>query len=154
MKRCPQLEALSAEHHTALVLARRASRSAVGRGKLSVPQAWQQIEAEFAAELEPHFSIEEKFMVPPLEKFSDSDGSGVTQALARLRDEHRLLRELVRDTQKHDAENLARFGATLHDHVRFEERTLFDLAEAKLSTAELDRIAQACPKQNRVGLKV
>lgn len=151
MKRCPQLEALSAEHHTALVLARRAARSAVGRGKLSVPQAWQQIEAAFAAELEPHFSIEEKFLVPPLEKFSDSE---VTQALARLRDEHCLLRELVRDTQKHDAENLARFGQALHDHVRFEERTLFELAEAKLATAELDRIAQACPKRNRVGLKV
>lgn len=150
MKRYPQLIGLSDEHHTALVLARRAARTADGRGKLSVPQAWQQIETAFAEELEPHFLVEEKFMVPPLEKFLEM---GVTQALARLRDEHHLLRELVRDTHKHDTENLAHFGQALHDHVRFEERVLFALAEEKLSTAELDRIAQACPKRNRSGLK-
>lgn len=150
MKRCPQLIGLSDEHHTALVLARRAARTADGRGKLSMPQAWQQIEAIFAEELEPHFLIEEKFMVPPLEKFSEVE---VTQALAQLRNDHSTLRELVRDTHKHDTENLARFGEVLHDHVRFEERVLFALAEEKLSIAELDRIAQACPKRNRDGLK-
>ncbi len=149
MKRCPQLIPLSHEHHTALVLGRRIARCAEGTGKLSVAQMWQEIEKVFAEELDPHFMIEEKFMVPPLAKRSEPE---VQAALARLHEDHRTLRALVRDTQKHDAENLARFGEMLHEHVRFEERSLFDLAEAHLSVQELDRIAQACPEREREGL--
>ncbi len=149
MKRCPQLEALSDEHHSALVLARTVSRCAAGRGNFSVAQAWDQVEKAFANELDPHFCVEEKFMIPPLEKKSLPE---IDEMLARFHREHRELRECIRNTQKRDAESLARFAELLHDHVRFEERTLFNAAEENLSQEELDLILEVHPRRPQEGL--
>ena len=45
---------------------------------------------------------------------------------------------------------LREFGATLHDHIRWEERELFEVAQAELEEAELDalgsEIAERHPK--------
>lgn len=42
------------------------------------------------------------------------------------------------------ADALVAFGDAFHDHVRFEERTLFEAAQRLALSAALDAIAEAC----------
>jgi hypothetical protein len=59
MKRAAALHALSSDHHTGLVLARRA-RQAVDAGPEVQANGWREVTRRFCAELEPHFQTEEE----------------------------------------------------------------------------------------------
>ncbi len=65
MQRHPSLRSLSSEHHTGLVLARRA-RKAAGQDSLTQAAAWEAIREIFRTELEPHFQREEQGLLPVL----------------------------------------------------------------------------------------
>lgn len=117
MKRSQTLIQLSREHHTALVLAKRA------RTNLPGSETTMRLMADFPArwneELEPHFTKEERDMLPRLQ----SEGAG---ALAdRLVEDHARLRALSARIIGGDPAALPEFGRLLADHVRFEERELF-----------------------------
>lgn len=137
MKRAPALHGLSADHHRGLVLARRARRAAAGEGRLSIGEAWAEAAEKFRVELEPHFQIEESFLVPSLE------AAGAASLARRLLDEHRALRELMVAAPRRTPALLARFGTTLEQHIRFEEREVFEYAQGALAPAQLERIAEA-----------
>lgn len=121
MKRSPGLRALSSEHHTALVLARRAL--AVSRGE--VAETWRDLVQRFERELEPHFRQEEEQLLPALAQ------AGEKALVQRTLDEHTQLRSLIYH-QSHDADTLQAFAELLQSHVRFEERVLFVTAQERL----------------------
>jgi hypothetical protein len=134
VKRHPHLEPLSDDHHGALVLARRCLRAA-DDGGVGIPATWEDVRHRFARELEPHFRVEEHWLLPALEV------AGEGALVTRTRDEHARLRELVGPPAS--PERLAAFGGLLHAHVRFEERELFPRAERVLTDPVLEAAGRA-----------
>lgn len=122
MKRSAGLRTLSSEHHTGLVLARRAIQ-AVEEGQ--VADAWQDLILKFEQELEPHFRQEEEQLLPALHQL------GEEAIVQRTLEEHAALRALIHDRER-DAEALKAFAELLKAHIRFEERELFAIAQARL----------------------
>ena len=137
LKRVPELRKLSEDHHHGLVLARRARRAAE-ENEDSIAHTWKEVESKFKNELEPHFQIEEKYLIPPLEAL------GKTELAKRTNDEHRKLRESVNEGAERSAAGLKEFGEMLEQHIRFEERELFEEAQRLLSSDDLKAIEKAC----------
>lgn len=126
MKRNPALVALSREHHTALVWAKRAQR-----GTPADPQTLMaQLVAVFDRDMEPHFLSEENGILPALSDRGQHD------LVNRTLDEHRSLRNDVDRLRAGDTDAVAAFGKLLEAHVRFEERELFPVAETLLFPAD------------------
>lgn len=123
MKRHAALIGLSQDHHHGLVLARRCT---------SGEASWPEVAQLFAAELEPHFQIEERMLLPAL---------GSDPLVERTLAEHGELRRMV-DEQ----DSLQAFGALLQAHIRFEERELFERAQAVMTESQLTEILNAWPK--------
>jgi len=144
MKRCPQLQPLSDDHHNALVLARRTKAAADRAGERSaLAQAWEDVRLRFALELEPHFRVEEALLFPQLET------AGERALVGRARADHARLRALVR--AEVDPQLAREFGELLHRHVRFEERDLFPRAEIVLSLEVLEAAGHAAVEARAPG---
>jgi hemerythrin-like domain-containing protein len=136
VNRDPRLRALSSEHHRALVLARRSARAAVSETEGAAAAAWKQVEAAFAAELAAHFEVEERVLLPALRDAGEVDL--VEKTLA----DHAAIRACIAD--RGDVRlRLERFAGLLGEHVRFEERTLFEVAQARLAPEVLEELAAA-----------
>ncbi len=143
MKRIAELQSLSRDHHHGLVLARRARRVAAGKLGFSVSGAWSEVERRFRQDLEPHFTIEEKYLVPLLL------GAGQTEMVKRLEEEHARLRGLVGDSVGPELARLAEFGRLLEEHIRFEERELFEFVQKHLPPSSLKGLEEACRGRNK-----
>ncbi len=145
MKRSQELSALTREHHTALVLARRAI--VTPRDSSQAVELAAALPEIFARELEPHFLIEEQKLLPPLRD------AGESALAARTLDQHRQLRALAHAIGEGDVAGLVSFGLLLEAHVRFEERELFPLAEAILPAHALAAVAASAvakPRQHKL----
>jgi hemerythrin-like domain-containing protein len=136
VKRSDALRDLSDDHHEGLVLARAASRATEADREAT----WSRVVGRFAVALEPHFRIEEEWLLPPMER------AGAEALVGRTRDEHTALRSAVAPDGARSLAALHAFGALLHDHIRFEERALFAEAEARLDAAALAAVADACAR--------
>lgn len=122
MKRSPALAALSREHHTALVWAKRAQRA-----DANAPHALTaQLVAVFEREMAPHFQTEENDLLPAMR------AHGLHELVDRTLAEHRALRAEIDRIRAGATDAVAVFGRQLEAHVRFEERTLFAAAERML----------------------
>ena len=137
MKRIAELHKLSADHHLGLVLARRARLASEGKACHSPSEVWEEIDRKFRSELEPHFRIEEEYLVPPMEAI------GELELVERLNEEHRLLREIVAGRSERTLSSLRDFGEILEKHIRFEEREFFERAEKLLPTELFKTIEKA-----------
>lgn len=127
MRRHPALRSLSSEHHTGLVIARRARRAVRGDGDVR-SAAWGEVRERFRAELEGHFRREERGLLPMMR------ACGETGLVERTLQEHQTLRALVAEDRE---ENLEPFANLLASHIRFEEQTLFDTAQRLLGPSML-----------------
>lgn len=146
MKRSAALTQLSREHHTALVLAKRAQRLA--RGAPADAEAFMEaLGASFAEELEPHFQVEEASLLVALDNAGDIER--VRALTQRTRADHEALRELAQRIGRQDFASLGRFGELLDAHVRFEERELFNVAESVLSPQALADVEAADARRKR-----
>ena len=125
MKRCAALRDLSNEHHQGLVLAKRAKKAA---GTTEAEQVWREIQARFAVDIEPHFQAEEVGLLPALEQ------KGEAELVRRTHADHAGLRRLISEVS---AQAMIEFAELLEQHIRFEERELFEVAQQKLSAVEL-----------------
>ncbi len=137
MKRVEQLQDLSRDHHQGLVIARKATRAAAA-GQMSVTRAWAMVVRRFAGELEPHFELEEEYLLPVLES------AGMEDWAERVRAEHARMRELTAEGAERGPEALAEFGQLLERHIRFEERELFEAAQDRIDASAFGRLAAAC----------
>jgi hypothetical protein len=139
MKRSAALAALSRDHHHALDAALRLRRADAG----DVDGAVAHLRAFWHPRGRRHFEIEEQLILPALPQ-ADADWGEATD---RVRDEHARIRAAVdamlgpRGTDAVEAAH--GLGRLMHDHVRFEERRLFGLLEARLPEAELARLGAA-----------
>ena len=134
MKRCPELQNLSREHHAALRLALHVKRAATGSDETQLAAACSKVCETFHSELLPHFREEEQCLLPRLE------AAGAHAVVARTLIEHRALQRLVRELEIPDPEIMLRFSELMTAHVRFEENELFEIAETLLGRDVLARI--------------
>ena len=123
MKRHPALLQLSREHHTALKLSLDCRKAVLAADQGAMNALAGQMSSLFAAELEPHFQREEEELLPWLE------AAGEHQLVARTLAEHAQLRGLAERISRGDRGALEAFATALSDHVRFEERELFEKAQ-------------------------
>jgi hemerythrin-like domain-containing protein len=131
MKRDTALRDLSSEHHTGLVLVRRI-RKQTAPTEAAASARWDEVRERFASELEPHFQKEENGLLPMLRAIGES------ALVERTLREHEAMRRLVADG---GAKDLLRFAQWLDDHIRFEEKELFEVAQRRLSAAQLASLA-------------
>lgn len=136
MRRDRHLRDLSRDHHHALALARRAETTAADGSHDEVSSRWKAISEAFDAELAPHFEVEERLLLPPLE------AAGKGALVRRTRSDHEALRSLL-SARGDSRERLREFGKRLRQHVRFEEAELFPVAETILDPAQLQAVAKA-----------
>lgn len=134
MKRCPELQDLSREHHTALKLALHMKRAVASADDAQIEAACAHAREVFQKDLLPHFREEEQCLLPSLE------AAGGSAVVARTLIEHRALQRLVREMEIPDPDVLLRFAELMTEHVRFEERELFDAAEDLLGNEVLARV--------------
>ena len=128
MKRHPDLLQLSREHHGALKLARDARRAAASGDASEMAALAQRVVQVFPVELDPHFCVEEQGILLLLAQ------AGQHELVARTLADHAELRRLVQALATPDADSLLRFADLLGAHVRFEEREVFEVAQASLDT--------------------
>lgn len=124
MKRHQTLQDLSREHHTALKLALAARRAATSGNPREILVSATACAEVFATHLEPHFVVEETKLLPAMLQ------AGEAALVERTLLEHATLRELVQRLAGADAAVLLSFADLLSAHVRFEERELFEVAQA------------------------
>ncbi len=137
MKRCAGLSGLAREHHSAVRLAREARRATAGEAGLAALVV--RLKESHATLLEPHFLIEETLLLPALA--AAGEAAAVTRTLA----DHAALRTLVDALDAGEPEAIVRYGTLLDSHIRFEDRELFVIAEAKLAAGVLEAVGRACP---------
>jgi hemerythrin-like domain-containing protein len=137
MKRSAALAALSRDHHHALEAALRLRRADVA----DLDAAVAHLQTFWQARGRRHFEIEERLILPALPQ-TDADWR---EAAARVRDEHARIRAAVEALGGDGArlEAAHGLGQLLRDHVRFEERHLFGLLEARLPEPDLARLGEA-----------
>lgn len=137
MRRDPGLIPLSRDHQHALSLCVLADRAlAAGSPTGEFPAQARNIARKFDEEMRAHFDFEERVLFPALAPFPQ-----LAPLIAELLDDHRQLIGLV-DTLRTSSRRapIEQFSTLLEQHVRKEERSLFEQAQQLLSREELNRI--------------
>lgn len=133
MQRDQALIPLSQQHHDALALCvyiERAARS----GHLDLAHWNREVAAAWEREIRWHFQSEEELLFPAAQRVA-----ALAPLVAELLAEHALMREDFAAAERGalSAERLLRFRQVLNDHVRKEERRLFEQMQSALPPAEL-----------------
>lgn len=129
LKRREELKPLSREHHHALLLCWKI-KNGFAKG-ISADRIKKYADWFFENHLVPHFEIEEKYVFTVL----GDEHPLVKQA----KNDHRLLETLFTD-QKNVGSNLKAIEEKLHNHVRFEERVLFNEIQKHATDEQLNDI--------------
>jgi iron-sulfur cluster repair protein YtfE (RIC family) len=139
MLRDKNLIPLSHQHQHALAMCVRLDR-ALQAGEVDL-EAWQaEIQEQFDSEIAFHFMAEEKELFPVATKFPD------LQLLVReLRSEHEALRDLFARaaTRDLDARSLRTLVETLAQHIRKEERQLFEELQKLMNAEDMAALGDA-----------
>jgi hemerythrin-like domain-containing protein len=137
VQRSEALAPLSRDHQHALYAALRLRRAE----RATITDAVEHFLRFFEDEGRRHFEIEEELVLPAL----PGDDVDWSASVARVREDHEAIRaaaaELVSGGGDVDAARA--LGERLHDHVRFEERALFPMLEARLSHDDLRALGEA-----------
>ena len=136
MKRSPELAALSRDHHQALEAALRLRRVT----DETLESAVEHFLAFWRRQGEQHFVIEERLVLPAL----PDDDAEWAQATRRVSEEHAEIRTRAATLARAPSVVTARrLGELLAAHVRYEERQVFPLVEARLSPEALAELGRA-----------
>jgi hypothetical protein len=132
LKRHAALQSYSRDHHFGLLLAWKL-RKGCSKG-ISMKRLQDYLQCCWQAELLPHFSDEEQFLLTHLP-------TGDAYANRTLQ-EHAALANLAQSWHKKPAtqEDLLRFADLLDAHIRFEERGLFGYLQTQLDAATLQQL--------------
>jgi hemerythrin-like domain-containing protein len=133
MLRHKSLIPLSHQHRRALTLCVRIDRAQPISAN-DIP-AWQvEIERYFEQEAEIHFSAEESVIFPAARRFPE-----LAALVDELISDHAVLRESFSQAKDHSmsATDLPAFGKRLSDHIRKEERQLFERMQRLMTPEEL-----------------
>lgn len=132
LKRHEALKPVSREHHHGLLLSWKLREGFkydidMKRMKKYVDWFWKE-------HLKPHFEFEEKYVFPIL---GSSD-----KLVLRALEEHKRLAGLFNSNDK-IRDRLEAIQKELTDHIRFEERILFDKLQEQASEDELEMLAES-----------
>jgi hemerythrin-like domain-containing protein len=133
MLRDKNLIPLSRQHQHALALCVRLDR-AIRAGELDL-EAWQaEIQQQFESEIETHFLAEEKELFLAAARFPE-----MQSLIGELLAEHTVLRDLFSraGTRNLNEQNLGNLAEILVQHIRKEERQLFEGIQKVMSSQEL-----------------
>ena len=142
MKRHKALQRLSSEHHNGLVWAlqlKKASRQEDQSGQSAIVQGFLQF---WESELQEHFVKEELYLFPVYYRCVREIIPAVTQTLHQ----HVIIRSAVLGLQEEaksgtvSSKRLLEISDLLNQHVRFEERTLFEEIQRNCLSATLDTL--------------
>ena len=139
MLRDKSLIPLSRQHQHALALCVRLDR-ALQAGEIAL-EAWQaEIEQIFTQEITIHFAAEERELFPAAARFPE-----LHPVVHELLREHATLRDLFARAQSRglDRAALSRLATTLAQHIRKEERQLFEGMQKVMSVHELATLGAA-----------
>ena len=138
MKRSDALAHLSRDHHQGLVVAQRLRRAAPETASAARDTFLEFWKTEGSA----HFRAEEEILLPTLASHEPPTHDAVVRVLTDHVDLRRRAADLERSSTP-SCDELRELGERLHGHIRHEERVLFPLIEAALSTDELAGLAAA-----------
>jgi hemerythrin-like domain-containing protein len=143
MKRHPDLQSLSRDHHQALVVARRL-KHVNDADATAARAAFLEFWARYG---QLHFRVEEEVLLPGFAR----TGGAEDPALARVLHEHAEIRRRVLQLQGGAASVQVQrvLGELLAAHVRFEEGELLPAIEATLSPEQLSGMASALATAER-----
>ncbi len=140
MKRHPALIPLSHDHHHGLLLAQLLKRNAPEYHGLPKDLIGKMNFAKemFYKELENHFKDEEDFVFPYL-KGKDVE---LDNLISEILSEHIILKEKILSLNDNPKliDQLDEIGKILNEHIRKEERVLFEKAQTILNDEELKMI--------------
>jgi hemerythrin-like domain-containing protein len=139
MLRDKNLIPLSRQHQHALALCVRINRAQpIAAGDLS---AWQaEMVKLFEQEIKIHFAAEEHVLFPVARRFAE-----LTSLVDEFANEHDLLRQQFSkaESRRLSGEDLPQFARRLSDHIRKEERMMFERLQALLSLDEMAKLGLA-----------
>lgn len=142
MKRADQLAPLSREHHQGLVVAQHAIRIKPEEATLElIHEKWQNIKDYLATQVDEHFKIEEKYILEPLKAFEECE-----DMVARIYEEHKYMREFAQVPVGDDLDVLQMVAEMLKAHIKFEEKTVFPIAQEFLTEEQLDAALAVHPE--------
>lgn len=136
MLRHPSLIPLSRQHQHALALCVRIDRA--GTLSESVLLTWQEeIQSHFEAEIRYHFLAEEAVLFPAARKFPE-----LAPLVDDLCADHTALRDCFARavSRKLDQDSLQQFVERLSQHIRKEERQLFEGLQQRMPSVELEAL--------------
>jgi len=141
MKRHPALVPLSDDHHQELVQARRLVRAAEGSPAERLEAAAGYVAVFFTETIE-HFRREEESVFPLYAAHAGADAALVARILREHMELHGLARGLRAElaAEQVSPDTLRTLGALLHDHVRLEERVLFEEIQRVVPEDELNTL--------------
>ena len=134
MKRDPSLHPLSHQHQHGLALCVIIRRT-LDQDESDAAQRdlTGKIEAAWELELEPHFAVEEQVLFPAVKGRIDEP-----QLVDELIAQHREIETLIRDVLvESEPIRLRKLAKLLNDHIRAEERRLFEQIQEHLNEEEL-----------------
>lgn len=142
MKRHESLIPLSKQHHNALILAQLIKKDAPRYNGLPTTLEGKREYTlnKFRDHLVPHFEAEELILIPFI-LGSDKEVDEISQ---KVINQHKQISDLVEEIRKQkDVEiNLDRLGNLISEHVRLEERDLFQKIQNVFSENQLEKLAQ------------
>ena len=139
MLRDKNLIPLSHQHQHALAMCVRLER-ALAKGSVDLI-AWQQeIASIWESEIRYHFEAEEKVLFPAADKYAS-----LKPLVKQLLSEHGTLRDFFTRAQagRLDAASLKTFGETLSQHIRTEERQLFEKCQRQMPAEKMAQVGAA-----------
>ena len=144
MFRDPALVPLSHQHQHALALCVRIGKAFEGAGETPDVHPWElEIVKQFDQEIAYHFAAEEKHLFPLASQFEE-----LWPLIDELRIEHTLIRRNVEKARDRGftVTDLQVFTASLSEHIRKEERQLFEALQRLLLPDELQQAGIALHK--------
>jgi hemerythrin-like domain-containing protein len=143
MLRDKNLVPLSRQHQHALALCVRLDR-ALRAGEIDL-ESWQaEIAQIFEQEITVHFAAEEEELFPAAAKFPE-----LQPVVQELLNEHATLLDLFARARSRDLDRaaLSTFAAALAQHVRKEERQLFEGMQKLMSVDEMKALGAALERE-------
>jgi iron-sulfur cluster repair protein YtfE (RIC family) len=141
IKRHPAIVELSKDHHFALLLVWKIREGL--KNSIEINRISNYILHFFETELIQHFKEEEELLFSKL----TPDNKLRRQA----EEEHSQIRELIKRLKldSSDKNSVEEFGIFLENHIRFEERILFNYLQENISEEKLYEIASLLKKTNQ-----
>jgi hemerythrin-like domain-containing protein len=138
IKRSKQLTPLSKEHHDGLLFSWKIKRGL--KNGTDIKLIADYVKWFWNNQLEEHFSQEEQVLAPHL--------PAENEMLQKMLDEHQEIEAMVHIIESiPDESMLDKLSDAVHDHIRFEERELFQYAEQVIPEEALNKIYEQLSKE-------